>query len=103
MSPAAAAQVASLPAVAVLFAAFLGYNPIQQLLGDQLATLPPDQAAFLTGRGFFPSLISAPFAQGLAIAFGFAIVLCLIAAVASLMCGKPVDDRGTMRSWKPNA
>ena len=103
VSPAAAAQVASLPAVAVLFAAFLGYNPIQQLLGDQLATLPPDQAAFLTGRGFFPSLISAPFAQGLAIAFGFAIVLCLVAAVASLMCGKPVDDRGTMRSWKPNA
>ncbi len=102
VSPAAAAQVASLPAVAVLFAAFLGYNPIQQLLGDQLATLPPDQAAFLTGRGFFPSLISAPFAQGLAIAFGFAIVLCLVAAAASLMCGKPVDGRGTIRSWKPN-
>lgn len=103
VSPAAAAQVASLPAVAVLFAAFLGYNPIQQLLGDQLATLPPDQAAFLTGRGFFPSLISQPFAQGLAIAFGFAIVLCLVAAVASLMCGKPVDNRVTMAKWKQNA
>ncbi|MET8758455.1 MFS transporter [Lentzea sp. NPDC004782] len=102
VSPAAAAQVASLPAVAVLFAAFLGYNPIQQLLGDQLATLPPDQAAFLTGRGFFPSLISGPFAQGLAIAFGFSIVLCLVAAVASLLCGKPVDNRGTISSWKPN-
>ncbi|MEV6235841.1 MFS transporter [Lentzea sp. NPDC051838] len=103
VSPAAAAQVASLPAVAVLFAAFLGYNPIQQLLGDQLATLPPDQAAFLTGRGFFPSLISAPFAQGLAIAFGFAIVLCLVAAVASLLCGKPVDNRVTIDRWKQNA
>lgn len=102
VSPAAAAQVASLPAVAVLFAAFLGYNPIQQLLGDQLATLPPDQAAFLTGRGFFPSLIAGPFAQGLAIAFGFAIVLCLVAAAASLLCGKPVDNRGTISSWKPN-
>ena len=102
VSPAAAAQVASLPAVAVLFAAFLGYNPIQQLLGDQLATLPPDQAAFLTGCGFFPSLIAGPFAQGLAIAFGFAIVLCLVAAVASLLCGKPVDNRGTISSWKPN-
>ncbi|HEX8870406.1 MAG TPA: hypothetical protein VF821_32375, partial [Lentzea sp.] len=88
---------------AVLFAAFLGYNPIQQLLGDQLATLPPDQAAFLTGRGFFPSLISGPFAQGLAIAFGFAIVLCLVAAVASLLCGKPVDNRVTMAKWKQNA
>jgi MFS family permease len=102
VSPAAASQVASLPAVAVLFAAFLGYNPIQQLLGDQLSTLPADQAAFLTGRGFFPGLISGPFAQGLAIAFGFAIVLCLVAAVASLLCGKPVDNRGTISSWKPN-
>ncbi len=102
VSPAAASQVASLPAVAVLFAAFLGYNPIQQLLGDQLATLPPEQAAFLTGRGFFPSLISGPFAQGLSIAFGFAIVLCLVAAVASLMCGKPVDNRVTISSWKQN-
>ncbi|GAA2973778.1 drug resistance transporter, EmrB/QacA subfamily [Actinokineospora diospyrosa] len=82
-----AAQVASLPAVAVLFAAFLGYNPIRQLLGDQLSTLPPDQATYLTGRGFFPSLISEPFSHGLAIAFGCAIALCLVGAVASWLCG----------------
>ncbi|MEV4602482.1 MFS transporter [Amycolatopsis sp. NPDC049253] len=78
-------QVAHLPAVAVLFAAFLGYNPIQQLLGGQLGTLPPDQASFLTGRSFFPNLISGPFQDGLAVAFGFAIVVCLIGAVASLL------------------
>ncbi|GAB3398555.1 MFS transporter [Amycolatopsis echigonensis] len=84
--PAAAAQqVAHLPAVAVLFAAFLGYNPIQQLLGGQLAHLPADQANFLTGRSFFPNLISGPFQDGLAVAFGFAIVVCLIGAVASLL------------------
>ncbi len=82
---AAASQVANLPAVAVLFAAFLGYNPIQQLLGGQLSSLPPDQAAFLTGRSFFPNLISGPFQSGLAVAFGFAIVVCLIGAVASLL------------------
>ncbi|WP_290059019.1 MFS transporter [Amycolatopsis solani] len=82
---AAASQVANLPAVAVLFAAFLGYNPIQQLLGGQLASLPPDQASFLTGRSFFPNLISGPFQSGLAVAFGFAIVVCLIGAVASLL------------------
>ncbi|MEU4246754.1 MFS transporter [Amycolatopsis sp. NPDC026612] len=82
---AAASQVANLPAVAVLFAAFLGYNPIQQLLGGQLSALPPDQAAFLTGRSFFPNLISGPFQSGLAVAFGFAIVVCLIGAVASLL------------------
>ena len=66
--PAAAAnQVAHLPAVAVLFAAFLGYNPVQQLLGPVLHQLPANQADFLTGRSFFPSLISGPFADGLAV------------------------------------
>ncbi|QFU88183.1 MFS transporter [Amycolatopsis sp. YIM 10] len=89
VSTGAAEQVAALPAVAVLFAAFLGYNPIQQLLGDQVNTLPPDQASFLTGRSFFPNLISGPFAEGLQIAFSFAIVLCIIGAVASLLC-RPV-------------
>ncbi|PPK62549.1 EmrB/QacA subfamily drug resistance transporter [Actinokineospora auranticolor] len=86
VSAGSAEQIAGLPAVAVLFAAFLGYNPIQQLLGDQLTTLPHEQAAYLTGRGFFPSLISGPFADGLAIAFGFAIVLCVLGAVASWLC-----------------
>ncbi|SEP53491.1 MFS transporter [Amycolatopsis saalfeldensis] len=85
VQPGPADQIAHLPAVAVLFAAFLGYNPIQQLLGGQLATLPPDQASFLTGRSFFPNLISGPFQDGLAVAFGFAIVVCLIGAVASLL------------------
>jgi MFS family permease len=85
--PAAAAnQVAHLPAVAVLFAAFLGYNPISTLLGPVLTHLPAGQVQFLTGRSFFPSLISGPFADGLAIAFGFAIAACLIGAVASLLC-----------------
>ncbi|MEV7096398.1 MFS transporter [Amycolatopsis sp. NPDC051045] len=82
---AAASQIANLPAVAVLFAAFLGYNPIQQLLGGQLSSLPPEQASFLTGRSFFPNLISGPFQSGLAVAFGFAIAVCLIGAVASLL------------------
>ncbi|KDN17977.1 MFS transporter [Amycolatopsis rifamycinica] len=88
-----AAQIANLPAVAVLFAAFLGYNPIQQLLGGQLSSLPPDQASFLTGRSFFPNLISGPFQSGLAVAFGFAIVVCLIGAVASLLTkdARPAD------------
>jgi EmrB/QacA subfamily drug resistance transporter len=83
---AAASQVAHLPAVSVLFAAFLGYNPIQTILGPVLGHLSPVQAQFLTGRSFFPSLISGPFADGLAVAFSFAIVACLIGAVASLMC-----------------
>jgi EmrB/QacA subfamily drug resistance transporter len=82
-----ASQLAHLPAVAVLFAAFLGYNPIQQLLGTHLSSLPADQAHFLTGRSFFPHLISGPFADGLTVAFIFAIVACVIGAVASFLCG----------------
>ena len=78
-----AARVAGLPPVGVLFAAFLGYNPIQQLLGPILGGLPADQAAFLTSRSFFPQLISGPFADGLAAAFWFATAACLVAAVAS--------------------
>ncbi|MEU5258170.1 MFS transporter [Amycolatopsis sp. NPDC021455] len=91
---ASAAQIANLPAVAVLFAAFLGYNPIQQLLGGQLSALPPDQASFLTGRSFFPNLISGPFQSGLAVAFGFAIVVCLIGAVASLLTKDTRSENG---------
>jgi MFS family permease len=85
--PSSAAQpIAHLPAVAVLFAAFLGYNPMQQLLGPVLGTLPAGQANYLTGRAFFPHLISGPFADGLAVAFWFALVACVVAAGASLLC-----------------
>ncbi|MCR8897377.1 MFS transporter [Gordonia sp. GONU] len=79
-----AAQIAQLPAVAVLFAAFLGYNPIEMLLGDQLTGLPDASRETLTGLDFFPHLISSPFADGLSAAFTFAIVCCVIGAVASL-------------------
>ena len=87
--PAAAASgVSHLPPTAVLFAALLGYNPIKMLLGSALAKIPASQAAYLTGHSFFPSLIAAPFHTGLDIAFDFAIVACLVAAVASLLRGK---------------
>jgi MFS family permease len=87
--PASAAnQVAQLPAVGVLFAAFLGYNPIQQLLGPVPRGLPADKASFLTGRGFFPNLIAGPFQQGLQIVFWFAVVACLVAALASWLVGR---------------
>jgi MFS family permease len=82
-----AARVAALPPVSILFAALLGYNPVQTLLGHSLSGLPASHAAYLTGRTFFPSLISAPFQHGLAIAFDFAIAACLIAALASLLRG----------------
>ncbi len=79
-----ASRVSHLPPVTTLFAAFLGYDPVQQLLGSSvLAHLTPAQAAHLTSRGFFPGLISGPFQSGLHEAFDFAIVACLVAAAAS--------------------
>jgi MFS family permease len=83
-----AARVAGLPPVSIMFAALLGYNPVQTLLGPAISKLPASHAAYLTGHTFFPSLISEPFQHGLAIAFDFAIAACLIAALASLMRGK---------------
>ena len=87
--PAATAHhVAGLPPVGSLFAAFLGYNPIQQLVpATVLAHLPAGHAAYLTGRSFFPSLIGPAFKTGLAYAFDFAIGCSVVAAIASLLRG----------------
>jgi MFS family permease len=88
--PAVAAHVSHLPPVSTLFAAFLGYNPIQHLVGPHvLSQLSGSQQAALTGRTFFPGLISAPFRHGLDAAFDFAIVASLLAAVASWNRGTP--------------
>ena len=83
-----AAKLAALPAVSIMFAALLGYNPISTLLGPVVSKLPASHAAYLTGHTFFPSLISASFHQGPDIAFDFAIVACLVAALASLLRGR---------------
>jgi MFS family permease len=81
-------EVGETPPISVLFAAFLGYNPIEHLIGTgALNQLPQHAQAVLTGHSFFPSLISKPFSKGLDTAFGFAAVACLIAAVASLARG----------------
>jgi MFS family permease len=85
---AAAAPISHLPPIGVLFAAFLGYNPMQHLLGPLLAHLSPAHAAYVIGREFFPSLITGPFHDGIGVAFGFAIAACVVGAVASLLTGQ---------------
>jgi MFS family permease len=91
LSAATADRVAALPPVSILFAAFLGYNPIEHLVGTHaLSSLGASDHATLTGSSFFPQLISAPFQTGLHAAFTFAIAACLIAAAASWMRGAHV-------------
>ena len=83
-----ASRVSHLPPVGSLFAAFLGYNPMATLLGPAaLHHMSAVQAKYITGRSFFPHLISAPFGKGLAKAFDFAAAVCLLGAVASLLRG----------------
>jgi MFS family permease len=83
-----ATRVSHLPPVGSLFAAFLGYDPMKTLLGPHvLAKLPAARAAYITGRSFFPKLISGPFSTGLREAFTFAAGACVVAAGASWMRG----------------
>jgi MFS family permease len=84
----AAARAADLPPVGSVFAAFLGYNPVQALLGpDVLGAMPADQAARVTGSDFFPRLISDPVHHGLIVVFLAAAGLAVVGAVASALRG----------------
>ena len=81
-------QIANLPVVGSLFASFLGYNPLQSLLGSQAAThVTNAQWATLTGKHFFPNLISQPFHHGLVIVFTMALAMALVGAVFSALRG----------------
>jgi MFS family permease len=85
-----ATQVSHLPPVSTMFAALLGYNPVQNLLAPSgvLRHLPAHNVAVLTGKEFFPHLISAPFHHGLVIVFTAAAIMSVTGAVVSLLRGK---------------
>ncbi len=84
-----ASYVARLPPVSTLFAAFLGNNPVGHLLGSNglLDTLPAKNRDALTGKTFFPQLVSGPFHHGLVLVFVAAAAMAAIAAVCSAMRG----------------
>jgi MFS family permease len=86
--------IANLPPIGSLFAAFLGFNPIQQLLGSPAqAHVSAAHYSYLTGRGFFPHLIAGPFGHGLHLAFYLGAGGCFLAAIFSALRG---GHRGTM-------
>jgi MFS family permease len=90
ISAAVASRAANLPPVATLFAAFLGYNPVQTLLGSGIHTASAAQQHVLLGHTFFPSVISGPFSNALSSAFTFGLAACVIAALASLVPARGV-------------
>ncbi len=78
-------DVANLPPVGSLFAAFLGYNPIAELLAPSGALQQPGvNADVLTGKTFFPHLITEPFHSGLVVVFMAAAVMMVIGLIASM-------------------
>jgi MFS family permease len=92
--PAQAEQIGHLPPVSSLFASFLGYNPVEKLLGaETLHHLSAAQAHTLTGRSFFPRLMTGPFKDALSAAFTFSLIACLVAAAASWMRGGKYHHR----------
>ena len=81
-----AEQVATMPPVGSLFAAFLGYNPMGELLAPSgVLEQPGVNTGVLTGKRFFPELITGPFHTGLMVVFGAAAVMMVIGAIASLL------------------
>jgi MFS family permease len=85
VDPGAANTASHASPVATLFAAFLGDNPVRQLVPHPGAHA---HTAVIYGQKFFPGLISDPFRHGLLIAFGASILMLLVAAGASLMRGE---------------
>jgi MFS family permease len=98
VSAGVASQIGHLPPVSTVFSAMLGYNPVQTMLAPsgELTKLPAHNVAVLTGRTFFPTLISAPFHHGLVIVFTAAAIMSVTGALVSLMRGKQFywDEQG---------
>ncbi len=83
-------QIGTLPPVSSLFAALLGVNPVRHLLtlgGFALSKVSKGRQLVLTGRTFFPDLISGPFHKGLVVVFAVAAALAALAGIASFMRG----------------
>ena len=85
---ATATQLSHVPPLGYVFAAFLGVNPLRSLLGPAILNhLPAGQAAAITGRSFFPQLIGPSFKSALVLILSFAVIMCVIAAIASALRG----------------
>jgi MFS family permease len=100
-------QIGTLPPVSSLFASILGVNPIQHLLAPSgvLARLPAASQQTLTGREFFPGLLSGPFHSGLIVVFGVCAGLSVLAGLTSLLRGKrqPANSEPLSRPHARNA
>jgi EmrB/QacA subfamily drug resistance transporter len=106
VNSAVAQHLGSLPPVSSLFASLLGVNPLRHLLVENhaLSGLSPQAQQVITGREFFPDLISQPFHDGLVVVFATAAVFAGMAAVASLLRGpRTVPEAPLERVKRPES
>jgi MFS family permease len=102
-----ALQISKLPPTSALFAALLGYNPMQTLL-PQNATqyIPKANLTVITGDSFFPNLIAQPFIDGMRTVLIIAAIMAGIAALASALGSKhqrsKIDSSDHKNETKPN-
>ena len=82
----------SIPPTSALFAAFLGYNPVQSILAGVPSSvvnlIPQATLAKLTGQIFFPTSIAPAFMSALQLCFYIGAALSIAAAIASLLRGE---------------
>jgi hypothetical protein len=80
-----------IPPTGALFAAFLGYNPVNAILVTVpqavVAAISPATMATLTGTTWFPTTLANAFMPSLRISFCIGALLCIVAAVLSSLTG----------------
>ena len=84
--------LSSIPPTGALFSAFLGYNPVNAILGALpapiVASIPSSTLSVLTGTTWFPSTLAIAFMPSLQIAFYIGATFCAIAAILSALRGQ---------------
>ena len=100
--------MSAIPPTGALFAAFLGYNPVQMILAGLpvavTAGIAPATLAILTGVTWFPTTLAGAFMPSLALTFYVGAAISVISAVLCFMRGeKYVHDLDSADAVTPVA
>lgn len=89
----------NIPPTGALFAAFLGYNPVDALLTalppQMVAQIPSTTISTLNGTTWFPTTFANAFLPSLKTSFLFGALLSVVAAILSAMRGETKTDHTT--------
>ena len=103
-APQLAPYLSSIPPTIALFAAFLGYNPMHEMITRLPAMagahLTPQAVSTITSTTWFPNAIAQSFMAALHLALYLNAGLAIVAALASLMRGKQLEYEHNGNSTK---